>query len=75
MGLRGEEVLEKFPHQLSGGQRQRIMVARAYMLKPRLIIADEPVSAVDASLRALILDVMVRLRDEAGISFLTSPTT
>jgi oligopeptide/dipeptide ABC transporter ATP-binding protein len=70
VGLRGEEVLEKFPHQLSGGQRQRIMVARAYMLKPRLIIADEPVSAVDASLRASILDVMVRLRDEAGISFL-----
>src|SRR5262245_40349926 len=43
VGLRGEEVLEKFPHQLSGGQRQRIMVARAYMLKPRLIIRDDPV--------------------------------
>jgi peptide/nickel transport system ATP-binding protein len=70
VGLRGEEVLEKHPHQLSGGQRQRIMVARAYMLKPRLIVADEPVSAVDASLRASILDAMVRLRDEAGISFL-----
>jgi oligopeptide/dipeptide ABC transporter ATP-binding protein len=70
VGLRGEEVLEKYPHQLSGGQRQRIMVARAYMLRPRLIVADEPVSAVDASLRASILDVMVRLRDEAGISFL-----
>ena len=70
VGLRGEEVLEKYPHQLSGGQRQRIMMARAYMLKPRLIVADEPVSAVDASLRAMILDVMIRLRDEAGISFL-----
>jgi peptide/nickel transport system ATP-binding protein len=70
VGLRGEEVLDKHPHQLSGGQRQRIMVARAYMLKPKLIVADEPVSAVDASLRASILDVMVRLRDEAGISFL-----
>jgi oligopeptide/dipeptide ABC transporter ATP-binding protein len=70
VGLRGEEVLEKYPHQLSGGQRQRVMVARAYMLRPRLIVADEPVSAVDASLRASILDVMVRLRDEAGISFL-----
>ncbi len=70
VGLRGEEVLEKYPHQLSGGQRQRIMVARAYMMKPNLIVADEPVSAVDASLRAMILDVMIRLRDEAGISFL-----
>jgi peptide/nickel transport system ATP-binding protein len=70
VGLRGEEVLEKYPHQLSGGQRQRIMVARAYMLKPRLIVADEPVSAVDASLRASILDVMMHLRDDSGISFL-----
>lgn len=70
VGLRGEEVLEKYPHQLSGGQRQRIMVARAYLMKPRLIVADEPVSAVDASLRAMILDVMMRLRDEANISFL-----
>jgi oligopeptide/dipeptide ABC transporter ATP-binding protein len=70
VGLRGEEVLEKYPHQLSGGQRQRIMVARAYMLRPRLIVADEPVSAVDASLRASILDVMMRLRRESGISFL-----
>ncbi len=70
VGLRGEEVLEKYPHQLSGGQRQRIMVARAYLLKPRLIVADEPVSMVDASLRAMILDIMLRLRDEHGISFL-----
>lgn len=70
VGLRGEEILEKYPHQLSGGQRQRIMVARAYMVRPRLIVADEPVSAVDASLRAMILDIMLRLRDEHGISFL-----
>lgn len=70
VGLRGSEVLDKYPHQLSGGQRQRIMIARAYMLRPRLIVADEPVSAVDASLRASILDAMMRLRDEAGISFL-----
>ena len=70
VGMRGEEVLEKYPHQLSGGQRQRMMVARAYMLKPKLIVADEPVSMVDASLRAMILDIMLRLRDQHGISFL-----
>jgi peptide/nickel transport system ATP-binding protein len=70
VGLHGEDVLRKYPHQLSGGQRQRIMMARAYMLKPRLIVADEPVSMVDASLRASILDVMMRLRSEMGISFL-----
>ena len=70
VGMRGEEVLEKYPHQLSGGQRQRMMVARAFMLKPRLIVADEPVSMVDASLRAMILDIMLRMRDEYNISFL-----
>jgi peptide/nickel transport system ATP-binding protein len=70
VGLRGEEVLEKYPHQLSGGQRQRMMIARAYLLKPGLIVADEPVSMVDASLRAMILDIMLRLRDEHNISFL-----
>jgi peptide/nickel transport system ATP-binding protein len=70
VGLRGEEVLEKYPHQLSGGQRQRMMVARAYLLKPSLIVADEPVSMVDASLRAMILHIMLKLRDEQNISFL-----
>lgn len=70
VGMRGEEVLEKYPHQLSGGQRQRMMVARAYMIQPSLIVADEPVSMVDASLRAMILEIMLRLRDEKGISFL-----
>lgn len=70
VGLRADEVLDKHPHQLSGGQRQRLMMARAYLIKPRLIVADEPVSMVDASLRARILDIMLRLRDEHGISFL-----
>jgi peptide/nickel transport system ATP-binding protein len=70
VGLRGQEVLEKYPHQLSGGQRQRMMVARAFLLRPRLIVADEPVSMVDASLRAMILDLMLKLRDEQNISFL-----
>jgi peptide/nickel transport system ATP-binding protein len=70
VGLQGKEMLHKYPHQLSGGQRQRMMVARAYLVRPELIIADEPVSMVDASLRAMILDIMLRLRDEHGISFL-----
>jgi peptide/nickel transport system ATP-binding protein len=70
VGMQGKELLHKFPHQLSGGQRQRMMVARAYLLKPSIIVADEPVSMVDASLRAMILDIMLRLRDEQGISFL-----
>jgi ABC-type oligopeptide transport system ATPase subunit len=70
VGMRGDEVLHKYPHQLSGGQRQRMMVARAYMMKPTLIVADEPVSMIDASLRAMILDIMLKLRDEHNISFL-----
>ncbi len=70
VGLRPSEILGKYPHQLSGGQRQRIMVARAFLLKPRLIVADEPVSMIDASLQVRILDIFMRLKDEFGISFL-----
>jgi len=70
VGLRPEEVLGRYPHQLSGGQRQRIAVARALVLKPRLLVADEPVSMVDASLRAAILESLRRMRDEHGISIL-----
>jgi len=69
-GLRPEETLGRYPHQLSGGQRQRIMVARALMLNPHIILADEPVSMVDASLRATILESLVKLRRELGISLL-----
>ncbi len=67
-GLRPEETLGRYPHQLSGGQRQRIMVARALLLNPRVILADEPVSMVDASLRATILESLVTLKRELGIS-------
>jgi oligopeptide/dipeptide ABC transporter ATP-binding protein len=70
VGLQPEEILGRFPHQLSGGQRQRVMVARALLLKPKLIVADEPVSMVDASLRATILGSLRRLTDERGISIL-----
>jgi peptide/nickel transport system ATP-binding protein len=70
VGLRPEEILGRFPHQLSGGQRQRIMVARAVLMRPRLIVADEPVSMVDASLRATILSLLRGLTDERGISIL-----
>jgi oligopeptide/dipeptide ABC transporter ATP-binding protein len=70
VGLRPEETLGRYPHQLSGGQRQRVMVARALLLKPKLIIADEPVSMIDASLRATVLANLRQLRDEFGISLI-----
>lgn len=70
VGLRPQETLGRFPHQLSGGQRQRIMVARALLLKPKLIIADEPVSMIDASLRANVLDNLRQLNETFGISLI-----
>ena len=70
VGLRPSETLGRYPHQLSGGQRQRVMVARSLLLKPQVIIADEPVSMVDASLRATILETLRTLNHELGIAIL-----
>lgn len=70
VGLRPEETLGRYPHQLSGGQRQRIMTARALVLRPRVIVADEPVSMVDASLRATILESLLKVHEEFGISLI-----
>ena len=70
VGLRPEETLGRYPHQLSGGQRQRVMVARALILKPRIILADEPVSMIDASLRATVLGNLQELNEKFGISII-----
>ena len=68
VGLKPEETLGRYPHQLSGGQRQRIMIARTLLLRPKIIVADEPVSMVDASLRLTILTNLLQLKEQYGIS-------
>jgi peptide/nickel transport system ATP-binding protein len=68
VGLRPEDTLGRYPHQLSGGQRQRTMVARTLLLRPKVIVADEPVSMIDASLRVTVLDNLLKLKREFGIS-------
>jgi peptide/nickel transport system ATP-binding protein len=70
VGLTPEDILGRYPHQISGGQRQRINVARALVLRPKLLIADEPVSMVDASLRASILETLRGLQKDYGVSII-----
>ena len=70
VGLRPAETLGRYPHQLSGGQKQRLMVARALLCQPKVVMADEPVSMVDASLRATILSSLRKLKQDFGISIL-----
>jgi oligopeptide/dipeptide ABC transporter ATP-binding protein len=68
--LRPSDVLGKFPHQLSGGQRQRVMLARLHLIRPKLIIADEAISMIDAAGRVSFLNILLDFRDRLGISTL-----
>ncbi|WP_404813135.1 ABC transporter ATP-binding protein [Infirmifilum lucidum] len=70
VGLNPEDVKGKYPSQFSGGQLQRVAIARTLISRPKLIVADEPVSMLDASLRASILEIFKRLKENMGISFL-----
>jgi ABC-type oligopeptide transport system ATPase subunit len=70
VGLKPEDTLGRYPHQLSGGQRQRTMVARTLLLRPKVIVADEPVSMIDASLRATVLGNLLQLKRQFGISLI-----
>lgn len=70
VGIQREGILNEYPHQLSGGMRQRVMIAMAMLLKPKLIIADEPTTALDVTIQAQILDLMRTLNQEFGTAIL-----
>jgi peptide/nickel transport system ATP-binding protein len=68
VNLKFDELTNKYPFELSGGQMQRLMIARIFLLKPKILLADEPTSMIDACSRATILDMLMQLRDEVGMT-------
>ena len=68
VNLKFEELTNKYPFELSGGQMQRLMIARIFLLKPKILLADEPTSMIDACSRATILEMLMQLRDEIGMT-------
>jgi peptide/nickel transport system ATP-binding protein len=70
VNLKFEELTNKYPFELSGGQMQRLMIARIFLLKPKILLADEPTSMIDACSRATILDMLLKLRNEIGMTLI-----
>jgi peptide/nickel transport system ATP-binding protein len=70
VNLKFEELTNKYPFELSGGQMQRLMIARIFLLKPKILVADEPTSMIDACSRATILEMLLQLRDEIGMTII-----
>ena len=70
VNLKFEELTNKYPFELSGGQMQRLMIARVFLLKPKILLADEPTSMIDACSRATILDQLMKLRTEIGMTII-----